>query len=162
MEELNNLQPKFEEKLEAFKQMIEQAAEETYKEIANRYGEHFGKNPNDIYWQPACFQFQTIMREKLQKKGINPIPMETDVSSINPNGKPHYTLVVKFIKDYIIDGTWQQYLEKKEIDEINKQNHCLIANTEALDQDLRMASVPKRLWFIYQNRTPTRSKAKKF
>jgi hypothetical protein len=161
VEKFGNLQPNSQETIEAFKQSIEKLADETYKEIAQRYGEHFGKNPKDIYWQHACFQFQTILREKLHQKGILSIPMESDVRSIVPNGKPHYTLLVKFLKNYIVDGTWQQYIEKEEIDEINKNNHCLIADSELLEQDLRMASVPKRLWFIYQNRVPTRSKSKK-
>ena len=127
------------------RQAIEACAEEAYREVARVYPEHYGNNPDEIFYQTACQQFSEVMREKLLARGIrNPRYRKTDVTSLSPRSKPHVTLDTR---EYIIDGTWQQFLKPEQL---NKDKKCLILRRIAVVEDLQKAGVPQKLWFIYE------------
>jgi hypothetical protein len=125
---------------ESLKEKIEKLAEETYQE-----------DPNKSFWEYECLKFSDIMYQKLVGMGINRkriFRLWADTKSIEPGSKPHHFLQVG---DYIIDGTWQQFLDKP-----RATGKCLILNTNTLISDLQVANVPQKLWFIYQNKAATR------
>jgi hypothetical protein len=122
-------------------QIIKRFAKETYGEIAYRYSDHFGNNPNEIFYQNVCQQFSEIMRKKLEKQDIYSEYQIVNVKSLIPRSKHH---IILSTRDYLIDGTWQQFL-----DEPRNDHRCLILNKKSLESDLEKAFVPKKLWFIY-------------
>ena len=115
---------------------------DTYAEVARQYGEHFMGGPGEIYWQNACQQFSEILRKKLKDDaGIASEFEHRDVKKLNPNAKHHMYVSAS---GYLIDGTWQQFLEMP-----RKDNHFLMLNKDTIVSDLRKAKVPEELWFIY-------------
>jgi hypothetical protein len=136
---------------ESMNQTVERSAEETYAEIANSYGNYFDNNPKEIFWQNACQQFSEIMKRRLEEKGRGSNYLKVNIRSIVPNGKPH---IILLSGDYLIDGTWQQFLDKPRAD-----HHCLILNINSLEHDLEKASVPRKLWFVYGAHLIARAKA---
>jgi hypothetical protein len=123
---------------ESFKDKIRKLVEETYQ-----------TDPNKSCWEYECLKFSDILYQKLLQANIDRkqiFRMWADTTNLGV-GRHHFLQV----GDYIIDGTWQQFLAKPRA--IDK---CLILNTNTLISDLQTVNVPKELWFIYQNKTATR------
>jgi len=138
MEKLPQNKTQLIESNEPLKEKINKLAEETYQ-----------ADPNKSCWEYECLKFSDIMYQKLTEIGINKkqifrLWVETKDLGI----ERHHFLQVG---DYIIDGTWQQFLAKP-----RTTNKCLILNINTLISDLQAANIPKELWFIYQNKATTR------
>jgi hypothetical protein len=138
MDRLREVPPKIGEK---FSKVVEQYATLAYTEIAKEHGDSFSGNPENIFYHGACQQFSQIMYKKLTNLGIKSEYKSVDIKSVVPNS-PHHMYIVS--GDYIIDGTWQQFLDTP-----RDENKCLILNKKSLEADLQKMNVPRHLWFIY-------------
>jgi len=145
MEELPKNSTHSIESEESFKEKMQKLAEETYK-----------ADPNKSCWEYECLKFSDIMYQKLLQPGTGIdrkqiFRMWVDTTKLGI--RTHHFLQVG---DYIIDGTWQQFLAKP-----RTSDKCIILNTNTLESDLTATNVPKELWFIYQNKTITRPAPKR-
>ncbi len=122
---------------EFLKTTILDLTEEVYAQISRDYGQDFGNNSKEIYWQNACQQFSEIMKKKLEEQGIS-----SSYVNVRLAGLKHHMFLS--VGDYYLDGTWQQLLESPRED-----HHVLILDKNSPEISLKEAGVPQSLWSIY-------------
>lgn len=142
-------------KSQNFEQQINHAVADAYQEVAEEYDTRLmDPRPEQIYWQPMCQEFSEKLMAKLRGLQLQGLDLQPAYIYINrlpetyQNHFRHHILVtIKNPKgeDMLIDGTWQQFLEKP------KNNlKTLVAKPETALNLARTANLPKEIQSLWE------------
>lgn len=138
-----------------FEQQINHAVADAYREIAEEYNERLiDPRPEQIYWQPMCQEFSEKLMAKLrglQLQGLNLRPSFIYINKLPVAYQGHFrhhilvTIKNPAGEDILIDGTWQQFLEKP------KNNlKTLVAKPETALKLAQNANLPKEIQSLWE------------
>ena len=132
---------------------INALAQKSYQKIAHEKG----ADPNTAYYSPWCEKTSEDLHDQLVATGLN-------VENATYHGWEipfhDYVRLHKGTKTYIIDPTWQQFLEKPD----ENLPKVLIADTETLPAVLSKFNIPqtrREIWLGNINQKDASSTSKK-